>query len=226
MRTLVVIPLQAELDSLLAGCRRRGHPAETGVIGRLPIFRLPSLGLTLARGGTGKAQFALQAQHLLDVGPGWDLLVCAGAAGALVDHLNVADLLVATKTIEHDWLNRFGEEPLPTFEPPSGVLEALRQLPAPDGPFALHFGAIASGDEDIVDPARRRALRESTGALAAAWEGAGGARAARFCRVPFLEVRALTDGADAHAPGAFTANLDLAMDHLAWLFVAWLGPVP
>ena len=53
------------------------------MIGRLPVVQFPDLGVTLARGGLGKVQFAVQTQHLLDTCSDWDLIVCAGAAGAL-----------------------------------------------------------------------------------------------------------------------------------------------
>jgi adenosylhomocysteine nucleosidase len=82
-------------------------------MGRLPVVHLPELDVTLACGGLGKVQFAVQTQHLLDVCPAWDLVICAGAAGALVDGLPVGDLVVATETVEHDIHNRFGRPLLP-----------------------------------------------------------------------------------------------------------------
>lgn len=58
-------------------------------------------------------------------------------------------------------------------------------------------------------------------ACAVAWEGAGGARAARFNQLPFLELRAITDTADHHAPDAFARNLSQAMMNLATLIMLW-----
>jgi adenosylhomocysteine nucleosidase len=83
------------------------------------------------------------------------------------------------------------------------------------------FGAIASGDEDIIDPARARELREATGALCVAWEGAGAARSASFSGLQFLEVRAITDGADHTAAADFQANLERSMPKLAQLLLKW-----
>jgi adenosylhomocysteine nucleosidase len=83
------------------------------------------------------------------------------------------------------------------------------------------FGAIASGDEDIIDPTRALELRGATGALCVAWEGAGAARAASFSGLPFLEVRAITDGADHTAAADFEANLERSMPNLAQILVTW-----
>jgi Phosphorylase superfamily len=50
----------------------------------------------------GKVQFAIQTQHVLDVRRTWEVVVCAGAAGALSDGLAVGYVVVATEAVEHD----------------------------------------------------------------------------------------------------------------------------
>ncbi|HMB33077.1 MAG TPA: acyltransferase, partial [Methylomirabilota bacterium] len=89
--------------------------------------------------------------------------------------------------------------------------------------FAVHFGDVASGDEDIVSVDRAQALRDATGALAVAWEGAGGARACAFSATPYLELRAVTDQANVEASSHFAQHLPLAMRNLATLLGRWLG---
>lgn len=222
MRTLVVFPLPEELDFFLAHCRDRGLRVSRNQIGWLPVYQSGDLNLTLAEGGTGKAQFAVQTQHLLDAGSSWNLVICAGAGGALVNQLAIGDVVVATATVEHDYRNRFNQRPLPTFPAARPALDELRLIRPQGQSYRIHFGPVASGDEDIVDADRRRQLRDQTGALVAAWEGAGGARACAFAGIPFLEIRGVTDAADAGAPGDFEANLELAMVNIARLVMAWL----
>lgn len=60
------------------------------------------------------------------------------------------------------------------------------------------------------------------GALAVAWEGAGGARACVFSGLPFLEIRGITDSADHRAPVEFEQNLEKAMANIAILIRSWL----
>jgi len=67
-----------------------------------------------------------------------------------------------------------------------------------------------------------RALRKTTGALVAAWEGAGGARACHFSETPFLKICGVTDTADHNAALDFEANLERALDHVAALITTWL----
>jgi adenosylhomocysteine nucleosidase len=221
METLIIAPLQEELGFFLQECARHEFRAATSALGRLPVVRLPELCLTLACGGTGKAQFALQAQHLLDSSSGWQLVMCAGAAGALADDLAVGDVVVATATLEHDYQNKFNSRPLPRFEGASSAIAGLREASSSARSFKVHFGTIASGDEDVVDPVRRMTLRQRTNALAVAWEGAGGARACQFSRVPYLEMRGITDAADGSAASDFNRNLKVAMTNIATLVLHW-----
>lgn len=222
MKTLIVTPLQQELDAFAASSTRLGLRTEKSTIGWLSVVRLPELDITLARGGTGKTQFAVQTQHLLDMRMNWDLVVCAGAAGSLVDEVSIGDIVVATTTVEHDYNNRFSDRPSPSFEGASDAIAGLQRAASVCRLFRVHFGTVASGDEDVVDPERRRVLHQATGALAVAWEGAGGARACAFSCVPFVEIRAVTDAADHSAPSDFQRNLQKAMNNVAVLITSWI----
>lgn len=226
MKSLVVIPIRAELDGFLQGCANYGEQIERAVVGRLPIVRFPDLGITVAPGGLGKVQFAVQTQHLLDADSDWDLVICAGAAGALVNDLSVGDIVVSTETVEHDIHNKFGKPLLPRFSGEKRAIEALKQVSLVADSFRIHFGPIASGDEDVVHVERKEGLHQLTGALAVAWEGAGGARACHFSGVPFIEMRGITDGANSNAAADFKANLPGVMKNLATLIVAWMKSLP
>lgn len=223
MRRIIITPMKEELDFLLQSCTKAGFRAESAMIGRLPVVQLPDLGVTLARGGLGKVQFAVQTQHLLDTCSNWDLIVCAGAAGALADEVSVGDVVVATTTVEHDYNNKFSERALPKFDGARTAIADLKSVSRSANMFSVHFGPIASGDEDVVETERKRALHESTGALAVAWEGAGGARACAFSRLPFVEIRGVTDTADHKAASDFEDNLGVAMNNLAALIISWIN---
>ncbi len=221
MTILLVAPLQAELDSFTQGLHAHGYPSVVQQVGRIAAQHVPALGLLVARGGHGKTQFGVQTQHLLDHAPAVEAVICVGAAGALANDLAVGDLVVATETVEHDYTQRFSRHPLPRFAGDATLLSALQRLPLSALPFAVHFGIIASGDEDVIELERAAALRQATEACAVAWEGAGGARACAFSGIPFIELRGMTDTANHHAPADFAANLHGTMAHAAALVVLW-----
>lgn len=223
MRILLVMPIQEEIDEFLRACVERGLDIDENDVGKLTTADIPSLSLTVAQGGLGKVQFAVQTQYLLDTGKNWGLVICAGAAGALVNDLSIGDVIVATQTIEHDIHNRFGRPLLPRFQSAETIVDDLKRVQLSTNSVKIWFGPIASGDEDVVDANRRRELHQQTDALAVAWEGAGGARACKFSDVPFVEIRGITDGADFNAAESFRVNLEIAIKSVASLIIGWLA---
>jgi adenosylhomocysteine nucleosidase len=222
MQILVVTPIQEEIDFFRKSCVEQGFQAETTVIGKLPVTRFPELGMTLGAGGLGKTQFAVQTQHLIDVGPGWDLVICAGAAGALDDGLAIGDIVIATETVEHDIRNKFGKPLLPKFRSAEAIVTSFRGKFVNPSILQVHFGPVASGDEDVIEPERRQEIQSRTGALVVAWEGAGGARACQFSGVPYLEIRGVTDNASGTAAADFATNLENVMRNVAILITSWI----
>src|SRR5262249_20722267 len=104
------------------------------------------------------------------------------------------------------------------------TIARLRYVQMPADGFSVHYGIVASGDEDIVTSDRATALREATGAIAVAWEGAGGARASLFNALPFVELRGVTDTANQEAAADFHANLRRVMANLATFILRWRQP--
>ena len=220
-RILVVTPLQKEYDGLYQSLSALDIKSHTEKIGRLDVHCFPEINLTLALGGHGKTQFGIQTQHILDHQK-FDLVICAGAAGALDPAVSVGDLIVATSTLEHDYNNKFSERPKPRFTGDGQSIEQLKAVDPSDAKFQVHFGIMAGGDEDVIDVRRGAELRELHNALAVAWEGVGGARASAFSEIHYLEIRGATDTANHEAPIVFYINLKIVMKNIALLLYWWL----
>ena len=218
---LIVTPLKDEYNGLHKSLTSHKLKAEAGKIGKLDVHRFPALNVTLARGGHGKTQFGVQTQYLLDHAE-FDLVICAGAAGALAPQVKVGDLIVATSTVEHDYIIKFSKRAKPVFAGDVKSIEHIRALDLSGAKFNIHFGIMAGGDEDVIDVARGKELHKEHNALAVAWEGVGGARACAFSEVPYLELRGATDTADHAAPVVFDINLKVVMKNIAFLLVRWL----
>jgi adenosylhomocysteine nucleosidase len=153
---------------------------------------------------------------------GYDALACVGAAGSLAEAVALGDVVVATVTVEHDFKERFDPTPLPRHAgDPVALSELMQVVAASTFPFRVQFGPVASGDEDIIDESRARQVQGAIDAVCVAWEGSGGARAAAFSGIGYLEVRAVTDAADVHAARSFRDTLRLAMSNAAHLLLAW-----
>ncbi len=219
MSRLIVFPIKKERDyfqgfladegiaSRIMPCRRTGH-----------ILFLPDLDAFLALGGHGKTQFSLQTQYFVNTLNDISEIFCIGSAGALHPSLKIRDVVIGTKTVEHDYIEGFSKNAsLPSFE---RSIVPRRKINNKTGlSFCIHEGIIASGDEDIVSIERAEQLLEKTGAVAVAWEGAGGARAALFSRLGFAEIRGITDNARHDVPDSFSKNLQGAMQNTAQVFL-------
>lgn len=247
--TLIAVPLEAELriiravltaagievaladrSTLPGGAERTGGGLSTG--GRTPMLELvPDLDAALFRGGHGKAEFAARCAWVLAHHPEIDRIIVAGTAGAISQELQPGDVVIATEVVEHDYRERFDPRArLPRFTADEVLAQALEDAASSPPPVgantirgsALHRGAIAGGDEDIVDHLRARELADSTGAIAVAWESPGGARAARVAGVSWCELRGVSDGADAAAATDFRAFLEQAMQPVGRILAAYL----
>jgi adenosylhomocysteine nucleosidase len=219
-RILIVCPLPLELEALLSRIRESGYDISSRGVGPLRVMTILNLGWQVALAGHGKTQFGIQTQFLINHVPDLEAVICAGSAGGLSDAISVFDVVVAEKTVEHDYCLKFVSRPDPEFAGDQRLIAKVKGI-QPMG-YGIHYGAIASGDEDIVDAARASELRTQTNAMAVAWEGAGGARACRFNNLPFLEVRGITDTASNSAPVDFAENLKVAMTNVCDTLLAAL----
>lgn len=219
---LIAVPQANELRPLLDTFESLGHPSISRRIGAMVCFDIESLAMVAAICGHGKTQFAIQSQYLIDRSEEFRALLCVGAAGSLTPDCRFGDVVVGTRTVEHDYKVRFVRADTPCHDADPGLLHEFRKVAETDSfRFSTHFGAVASGDEDIVDRSRAQELREATDALCVAWEGSGGARAAAFNGLGFLEIRCITDRADHEAAASFHANCEKVIPNVADLLIRW-----
>lgn len=210
---LILSPLRIERDLILKTFSDQGYSVQEEKAGPLTVHVFPALNIRVSLAGHGKTQFGIQTQFLLQYYQDVSSVFCAGCAGALRKDLEIGDVILAEKTIEHDYRIKFIDRPLPVF---TGDKEIIKDIMArPKEGFRIHVGVIASGDEDVVDSQRAQEIANQTGASAVAWEGAGGARACQFNKVPFVEIRGITDHADSDVPYDFLPNLEKAMKNVA-----------
>lgn len=213
---LALTPLKKEMQGIAEGLQKQGLQLIKNQHKGRWYYEIPELNLFLTTAGHGKAQFALVAQSWLSYFDQVSALLCLGAAGALDDELRIGDIVIASRTIEHDYkevCNPHGN--LPEFPLNYDVFK--KKFDTSGWNMKLHRGCIASGDEDIVSAQRAQELVLKTGAVAAAWEGAGAARVAQWNKLSFAEIRCITDRASGDVGVDFFQNLPLAMNHISWL---------
>ena len=221
MPIAVITPIPEEFQGVIRAFDQRWDSHATREVGKIQVCEYRGGEVIVAQGGLGKVQYAVTTQHLLDNYADLSLVVCAGVSGSLTRATSVGDVVKGTATVEHDFNSKSPDARLPRFDGSARHIAALRQQAnSGNTSFCVHFGPIASGDEGVTDPLRASELCSRTDALAVAWEGAGGARAAAFSGVPFLEIRGISDMADQDATSTWMANLPGAIQNVALVVAA------
>ena len=189
--------------------------------------------IILAQCGIGKVNAAICTQMIIDR-YGADRLLFCGVAGGLAPNMRPGDIVVASHLIQYDmdltaFGRRRGEIPglgrLLESDPELVQLAAAafdEAFPGSDGPGPslgpnLMIGTVASADRFIKDRDEQRRLQREFSALATEMEGAAAGQTCYLNDVPFVVVRAISDGASQSAQDEFSSNLSRAAANAARL---------
>lgn len=214
MKTLVLCPRAEEFEAAREELHRNWRSSTPGTQLFYPIEEFTEADVVLGIGGQGKVNFALHTLHALERYPRLESVICVGAAGALDTKIRLQSVVVANSIFEYDVLSHFQNRHGVTHKIETLPREVLAELQENKN-FDLHLGSIASGDQDVFDPQARSALFAKSQCLAVAWEGAGGARASRFHKKRYFEIRGITDRADHFVLESYQKNLPGALRNAA-----------
>jgi len=155
--------------------------------------------------GVGKVNAALCVQVLVDCF-GVTHVVNTGVAGSLCNDLDIADFVIGSAAIYHDFdcsvLNSnyvVGQVPgLPVRYFPADEIMVNAAFDAAEcvNPGHAKIGIVASGDQFVSDKDQKAAIVKNTQALCTEMEGAAIAHAAWKNGIPFVIIRAISDKAD------------------------------
>lgn len=155
--------------------------------------------------GIGKVLAALCTQTLcLRYHP--DVLIHTGIAGSLSPELSICDVAISTAVVQHDMDTSALGDPVGWLSGPDCIaldadahlvqqaVEVCRQAEIP-----CRTGIIASGDQFVASPARKRFIAEQFHAISCEMEGAAVGEVCAMNGVPFVILRAISDSADGEA---------------------------
>lgn len=210
MVTLLIIPLKQEFKYLIGTLVSFGWEFHKTQNQGFWFWHFPDRSLVLAIGGYGRNQFETTArfciQHLGNV----KHIFCLGSAGALQNSLKPKDLVCATQIIQYNYHQKMSPNSI-IYEISKDVVKTLETRAKN---HSLYFGPIVSIDGEVADDKRRTRIYRETGGMAVACEGIGGVRAAQSHRLPFTEIRTITDQAIENVHLEFQKNLEGAMEKL------------
>lgn len=139
--------------------------------------------LRIVRTGADSSRARREAQDLVDSGV--SALVSFGVAGGLCPSLNAGDLILADRVILPDGRSMSAD---------AAWLRLARQRLGTRGHKTV-IGPVAAADRLLVTPAEKRQLSKISGGIAGDMESGAVAEIAHRAGLPFLVVRAVSDGA-------------------------------
>ncbi len=183
--------------------------------------------------GPGKVNAALCAQEMIGrFAPTY--IVNLGVAGGLKKEMKIGDLVVGENCVQHDFDTSPLMEPLglipvinKVYIPCDAglvakILRAAQAIPE----VACYRGTIATGDQFVATPERKAFIVDQFHALCCEMEGGAIAHACFLHQVPFVVIRAISDGANDDAPMDYPAFKEKAAGVSARLMAAFLKLEP
>lgn len=245
MTIAVLSALQTELDLLIESL---DDPVRSD-IADWPVWcgQQEATSVVLARAGLGKVNTAALAALV------WErhrpsLMVFTGVAGGIDPGLDVGDIVVGERTVQHDTgviapggeLQRYQAGHIPFFNPtdedgylPSPQILATMRRVVPSTPLTpvldrdptVTFGTILTGDQFLQDEATRDRLFADTGAQAIEMEGAALGQTATRLGVDHIVIRSLSDRAQGEAVDHFDRFVRETSANSARLVLALLAGI-
>ena len=151
----------------------------------------------LARCGVGKVNAARVTQILTDK---FDLecIINVGSAGGLNDSLNIGDIIIGEKLVQHDFdITAFEHEKGyitdtgTFFKGDKGLIQSLKNIKLEN--TKIITGTIASGDIFCTDPKMKEKIKTKFNADCCEMEGAAIAQVCYLNKVPFIVIRSISD---------------------------------
>ena len=174
--------------------------------------------IVLVISGIGKVNAAVCTQVLIDHF-GVDYVINTGAAGAVNSQLHIGDILISEDAVQHDMDVSALGDPVGTiprlaesyFKADETLVRLAQEAAAESAEaYQVMLGRVASGDQFIGTKEGKERIRKFVQGDCAEMEGAAIAHACWLNRIPFVVIRAISDGADEEANMSFEQFCKLA----------------
>ena len=213
----IICAMQIEADGIIALCENVKTTTHAKM--KFTLGTLHGKDICIVVCGVGKVNAAMCALMLIEKYKP-NLVLNSGVAGSLSPIVGIGDIVVATKSVEHDMNgtalgDKQGEITFPDgnmmfFEcdKQASTLLAAFCKEIPDTKVAQ--GIIASGDIFVSDRKQRFKINDRFGALACEMEGAAIGHVCVRCEVPYGIIRAISDDLDENKGMDFVKFCELA----------------
>lgn len=213
----IIGAMEVEIEGIRSMMTDKTEKTVSGV--RYVSGKLGGCEIVTAVCGIGKVFAAICAQTMiLEYKP--EAIINTGVAGSLSATLNVCDIAVADKVVQHDMDTSPLGDPkglvsginVIYFEADKKVCDMLTEAVKAHGINTVS-GTIASGDQFIASKDVKERIVSDFGAIACEMEGAAIGHVCYVNKVPFSVLRAISDKADGVADIDYPSFCKMAADN-------------
>lgn len=157
--------------------------------------------IVLVKSGVGKVNAARTTQILIN-NFNVDAIINVGSAGSANDELDIGDIVIGRKLVQHDFdATAFGRPKgyisnIGLYvESDNKLIEKMKQTISNfhDKEFKIKIGTIASGDIFCTETKMKEKIKSKFDADAIEMEGASIAQVCKLDNVPFVVIRSISD---------------------------------
>lgn len=186
--------------------------------------------VVLVESGIGKVNAARTTQILID-NFYIDAIINVGSAGSTNDELDIGDIVIGNKIIQHDFdITAFGHPKGfisnvgQYVESDATLIEKMKQTISKmqDNEFKIKIGTIASGDIFCTELKMKEKIRNKFEADAIEMEGAAIAQVCKLDNIPFLIIRSISDKPNGNNHITFDQFLEKASKRCAKIIKEFL----
>ena len=194
------------------------------------VGKISKTDVVLVEAGIGKVNAARVTQILID---NFDIkgIINVGSAGSCNDELNIGDIVIGKKIIQHDFditafghpkgfISNIGEY----VESDSQLIEKMEQAinNLHDNEFKIKIGTIATGDTFCTDIKLKEEIRSEFNCDAIEMEGAAIAQVCKLDDIPFIIIRSISDKPNGNNEITFEKFLEKASKRCAIIIKKYL----
>lgn len=187
--------------------------------------------VVLVEAGIGKVNAARTTQILIDNFK-VDAIINVGAAASANDELEIGDIVIGKKIVQHDFditafghpkgfISNVGEY----IESDNKLIEKMQKtiLKINDNDFKVNIGTIATGDIFCTEIKMKEKIRSKFEADAIEMEGAAIAQVCKLDNIPFIIIRSISDKPDGNNHITFDQFLEKAAKRCAKIIKEFLN---
>ena len=179
--------------------------------------------VVLVEAGVGKVNATRTAQLLIDKFD-IDVVINIGSAGSANDKLNIGDIVIGKKLVQHDfditafghpkgYISNVGQYLESDTQLMKKMEKAIKDLENID--FKILVGTIASGDIFCTNIKMKEKIRNKFEADAIEMEGAAIAQVCKLDDIPFIVIRGISDSPNGNNEITFEQYLEKASKRCA-----------